>query len=79
MVIMVTFSEARRVVEEKYSSPTLRDGFEDSQDFNILLQPPLDDQVVLVTKDSGETHFEVYFEVQDKLEAMVPVTDPERE
>lgn len=74
---MVTFSEARRVVENKYSSPTLRDGFEDAEDFNVLLQPPLDDQVVLVNKGSGVVHPEVYFEVEDQLEAMVPITDPE--
>ena len=72
---MVTFREARSAVEGRYSSPTSSDGFEDSEDFNVMLQPPLSDEVVLVSKDSGEIHPEVYFEVQEKLEAMTPVRD----
>ena len=72
---MVNFSEARKVVERELG-PTLRAGFEDVSDFNVLLADPQpDDQVNLVSKATGDLHREVYFDQEERLRAMTPVTD----
>lgn len=72
---MVNFKEARQVVERELG-PTLERGFEDLTDFNVLLaEPQTDDQVNLVDRATGELHRELYFEQEDRLEKMLPVSD----
>lgn len=70
---MTTFQEARDTVERSLGA-TLAEGYEDSEDFNVLLaEPSTDDQVNLVTKSTGKLHREVYFDVEDRLRQMTPV------
>lgn len=74
---MTGFRDARLVVERELG-PTLKDGFEDVSDYNVLLvQPEPDDQVNLVDKATGEMHREVAFEQWDRLAQMWPVSDLE--
>jgi len=62
------------VVEDKVG-PTLQEGYEDSEDYSVLLsEPTIDDTVQLVAKADGNLHQEYYFDVRDKLQAMTPVT-----
>lgn len=67
---MISFQEAREAVIVA-SSPN---GFEDDKSYNVLLEEPLHDQVVLVDKESGEVSFEVYFNVLERLGKMRPVS-----
>ena len=72
---MTSFRDARQVVERELG-PTLRKGFEDVSDFNVLLAEPMtDDQVNLVNKATGELHREVYFEQEERLGKMWEVED----
>jgi hypothetical protein len=61
-------------VVERELGPTQSTGFEDDEDFNVLLdEPEADDEVNLVSKRTGELHRELYFGNEDRLEAMTPV------
>lgn len=72
---MTTFHDARAVVERELG-PTLPEGLEDARDYCVSLRfPDLDDQVNLVDKVSGELHREIYFEQEDRLMRMTPVSD----
>ena len=65
----ITFDDARNLV----GLPSLQQGFEDDNDYNVLLADPLWDQVVLVSKSTGTVRREVYFEVLPRLKQMQPV------
>lgn len=68
----IPFREARAIVRPEYGE-TLPRGFEDDEDYNVLPVQPLMDQVVLVNKESGRVHPEVYFEQEQRLSKMTPV------
>lgn len=73
----VTFSGARRIVDVA-AGPTLPKGYEDATTYSVLLvDPAIDDTVLLVSKESGTLRRVPYWDVEDVLDAMTPVTDPE--
>lgn len=69
---MISFAQARKAVP----GPTLADGFEDALDYNVLSAiPATDDLVTLVNKQTGKVHQEIFWDVEDRLGRMVPVTE----
>lgn len=66
----ISFEEARRAVGQ----PTEPQGFEDAEAFSVLLtDPPIDDTVVLVSKQDGSVRRVPRWDIQDRLDAMSPI------
>jgi hypothetical protein len=74
---MTTFKEARAAVKRELMLDSEPRGYEDAEDFNVLVRPPFHDEVVLVTKESGEVHREIYFQQLARLQSMTEVFDEE--
>jgi len=72
---MITFKEARELVFQRIG-PSRPKGFEDAKDYNVLLMnPPVDDTVILVDKESSNIRRVVYWNHLNKLTSMTPVED----
>lgn len=72
---MISFQEARAVVARQLG-PTLAEGYEDERAYAVALQdPPVDDLVNLVDKNTGELDRVYFFNEVRRLQAMTPVSD----
>lgn len=71
----VSFEQAREVVQKELGVKASHAGFYDDKDYNVLVSPPFDDEVVLVNREDGTVHREVYFLEQERLQRMLPITD----
>lgn len=73
----ITFREAREAVRRVLNKSSSTRGYEDAEDYNVLVNPPFDDEIVLVRKADGEVHKEIALLSWGKTDAMTPVFDEE--